>query len=88
MICFIMLDWIPGLISYNAFFFNVLCVRCLLALVLPLCSLFFLPGRYIVTVGVIVVFLGNSGFEKGRYIDFVKFIIGQFHMSGVKIQIL
>ncbi|XP_020609055.1 uncharacterized protein LOC110047546 isoform X2 [Orbicella faveolata] len=38
---------------------------CLLALFLLLCSLFFLPGRYLVTVGVIVVFLGNSGFEKG-----------------------
>ncbi|KAL9983213.1 hypothetical protein ACROYT_G005352 [Oculina patagonica] len=37
---------------------------CLLALLFPSCILFLFPGRYLVTVGVIGVFLGNSGFNK------------------------
>lgn len=38
--------------------------RCLFSLLLAACILFLLPGRYLVTFGLIVTFIGNSGFKK------------------------
>lgn len=38
--------------------------RCFLFLLLLACILFFLPGRYLVTFGLILTFLDNSGFKK------------------------
>nr|XP_058944503.1 protrudin-like [Pocillopora verrucosa] len=38
--------------------------RCFLSLLLSACILFFLPGRYLVTFGLILTFLGNSGFKE------------------------
>ena len=54
---FMMIDLIS---TFVLFFF-----RCLFALLVTSFILVLFPGRYLITVGIIAVFTGNSGFQQG-----------------------